>query len=394
MAGDWSGMPIGRTADTWKVCSPGARPVYVAGDEQAVNGPRSIEHSKVAVPCDEKNVNVADVDELGSVGVLMISVSGSFTPSGSAIVHSNAAGGSSRRPNLFVDCTSNEWSPRVRCVCVTGEAHGASSAPSSEHMYDTPVWLDVQLNVALVPVVVVTPSAFDGTLAVIVVSAGPSTIHVYSSDVESKCPAGSIARIRTVCEPGSRPVNSAVFSGGEAHSLQTRTGTGSIAHSKLTPGSGLARRKIEAASALTSAGGPDRIDVSGRVTSSTVHSQTAATGSASRCSLSAVTSNVCGPPALPFASARSASSYVTGDSQNVGTAPSREQRAKASGSSTVKVNVAVVLVVATAGPVWIVITGGVTSPTIHSYTAGSRSTAPIGPFARTWSSCSPSGTVI
>src|SRR5687768_11518660 len=201
----------------------------------------------------------------------MISVSGSFTPSGSAIVHSKAAGGSSRRPNLFVDWTSNVWSPSVRCVCVTGEVHGASSAPSSEHMYETPVWLEVQLNVALVLVVVV-PFVFAGTLAMMVVTAGPSTVHVRSAGVASKFPAASIARTLTVCEPGSRPVNSAVFSGGEAHSLQTATGTGSSAHSKLTPGSGLDRRKIDAASALTSAGGPDRIEVSGALTSSIVHS--------------------------------------------------------------------------------------------------------------------------
>src|ERR687891_389972 len=108
----------------------------------------------------------------------MISVSGSVVPSGRAIVHSNAAGGSSRRPNLFVDCTSNVWSPSARCVRVTGEVHGASSAPSSEHMYETPVWLDVQENVALVLVVVVTPSVLAGTLAVIVVRAGPSTVQV------------------------------------------------------------------------------------------------------------------------------------------------------------------------------------------------------------------------
>src|SRR5688572_24186977 len=161
-------MPIGSTAATWNVCSPGTRLVYVTPEERhGTNGPRSSEHSKVADPCSEKYVNVAVVAGLGSLGVLMIVVSGSFTPSGSAIVHSKLAGGSSRRPNLFVDCTSNVWSPRVRCVCVTGEVHGAYSAPSSEHMYETPVWLDVQLNAALVLVVVVTPSAFEGTLAVI-----------------------------------------------------------------------------------------------------------------------------------------------------------------------------------------------------------------------------------
>src|SRR5918998_554853 len=101
--------------------------------------------------------------------------------------------------------TRNVCSPGTRPVYVTpekhgvtGEAHGASSAPSSEHMYDTPVWLDVQLNVALVPVVVVTPSAFDGTLAVIVVSAGPSTVHVNDSGVASAFSAGSMARTSSV----------------------------------------------------------------------------------------------------------------------------------------------------------------------------------------------------
>src|SRR5918992_6301521 len=117
-------MPSGSTAATWKVCSPAARPLYVVGDVHGVNGPRSIEHSKVDVPCGEKNLNVADVEELGSTGVEMISVSGSFTPSGSAIVHSKAAGGSSSRRNLFVDCTSKVWSPSVRCVWVTGDVHG------------------------------------------------------------------------------------------------------------------------------------------------------------------------------------------------------------------------------------------------------------------------------
>src|SRR5918999_2439156 len=296
----------------------------------------------------------------------MISVSGSFTPSGRAIVHSKLADGSSRRPNLFVDWTSKVWSPSVRCVCVTGAVHGASSAPSSEHMYETPVWLDVQLNVALVLVVVVVPFAFAGTLAVMVVSAGPSTVHVKDTGVGSAFSAGSIARTSSVCEPGSRPANSAVFSGGEAHSLQSGPPTGSSAHSKLTPISGLAKRKTDATSALISAGGADAIDVSGAVSSSTVHIHSAATGSASRCSLSAVTENVCGPPAQPDASARSAASYVTGDSQNVGRPPSSEQRANAFGSSTVKVKVALVLVVAAAGPLWIVMTGGVTSPTVHS----------------------------
>jgi hypothetical protein len=156
-----------------------------------------------------------------------------------------------------------------------------------------------------------------------------------------------------------------VFSGGDAHSLHSGPPIGSSEHSKLTPGSGLARRKTDGTSALISAGGADAIEVSGAVSSSTVHIHSAPSGSASRCSLSAVTVNVCGPPAQPVARARSAWSYVTGDSQNVGSAPSSEQRANAAGSSTVKVKVALVLFVAAAGPLWIVIVGGVTSPTIQ-----------------------------
>jgi hypothetical protein len=57
----------------------------------------------------------------------------------------------------------------------------------------------------------------------------------------------------------------------------------------------------------------------------------------------------------------------------------------------VNVNVAVLSVVATSGPFVIVTVGGVMSPLAHVYSAGDRSTAPIGPRARTSSSCSPYG---
>src|ERR687896_1164446 len=254
-------MTIGSTAATWNVCSPGARPVYVIGEEHGVAGARSSEHWKVAVPCVEKNVNVAVVDELGSAGAVMISVSGSFTPPGRATVHSKTAGGSSRWRNLLLDCTSNVWSPSGTCVTVVGEVHGASSAPSNEHMYETPVWFDVQLNVALVLVVVVVPFVFAGTLAVIVVSAGPSTSHVKTTGVRSTFPAGSIARTSSVWWPASG-VSSALLSGGEAHSLHSGSGAGSSAHSKLTPGSVLAKMKTDGRSTFVWAGGASEIAVS------------------------------------------------------------------------------------------------------------------------------------
>ena len=215
-------------------------------------------------------------------------------------------------------------------------------------------------------VVVVVPFVFAGTLAVIVVSAGPSTFHVNSTGVASKFPASSMARTSSLCWPASG-LTSYLLSGAEAHSLHTGGSTpGSSAHSKLTPGSGLAKMKIDGRSTFCSAGGFSRMDVSGTPMSSMVHSQVAGTGSASRCSLSAVISSVCAPPAVPLASARSASVNVTGDSQNSGRPPSSEQSACASGSSTENVNVALASFVAGAGPVWIVICGGVTSPTSHS----------------------------
>src|SRR5918999_611757 len=105
--------------------------VRVGGWESIrVSGARSTDHWNVAPPWAEKNVKVADVDELGSVGATMISVSGSFMPSGRATVHSKAAGGCSRCRNLLVDCTSKVWSPSVTCVIVVGDVHGSGSAPS------------------------------------------------------------------------------------------------------------------------------------------------------------------------------------------------------------------------------------------------------------------------
>ena len=103
-------------------------------------------------------------------------------------------------------------------------------------MYVTPVWSDVHLNVALVLVVVVVPFVFAGTLAVIVVTAGPSTFHVKVAGVGSKFPASSIARTSSVCWPASG-LTSYRLSGAEAHSLHTGgSAPGSSAHSKLDAG--------------------------------------------------------------------------------------------------------------------------------------------------------------
>src|SRR5688572_19108618 len=71
---------------------------------------------------------------------------------------------------------------------------------------------------------------------VMTVSGGATTVQVYDSGVWSAFRPASTARTRSVCWPASS-VNSTVLSGGPAHSLQTGTVAGSIAHSKVASGS-------------------------------------------------------------------------------------------------------------------------------------------------------------
>jgi hypothetical protein len=244
------------------------------------------------------------VSVLRAAGPELIAVSGRVASAGTSIVQSYAAGGSSSRANLFVDWTSKLWLSTARSVKVTGDSHGVNSAPSSEQVWVTPGWSDENVKVALTLVVVVGAA---GTSAVIVVTAGPTTFQVNSAGVASTFRLGSVARTSTLCVPGSSPENSAKLSGGDAQLVYSGTPTGSSAHSNVTPGSLLEKVNSDGSSALTSGSGADWIVVSGAVSSSTVHSQTAGRASASMCAFSATTSKVCGPAALPVARARSAS---------------------------------------------------------------------------------------
>jgi hypothetical protein len=106
------------------------------------------------------------------------------------------------------------------------------------------------------------------------------------------------------------------LSGGLAQELYCGTAAGSSAHSNDTPGSLLAKVNCDASAALISAGGAEAMLVSGGVTSSTLHSQTAPSVSTSKFGLSAVTLKVCMPAGCPVESARSASPYVFGDSHH------------------------------------------------------------------------------
>src|SRR5918992_4984819 len=145
----------------------------------------------------------------------------------------------------LVDWTSKVWLPTVTSGIVTGEVHGANSAPSYEHMNVTAVWSAENVNVALVAVVVPGSS---GTSAVIVVSAAPTTVQVNSAGVASTLRVGSTARTRSVCSPGSSPLNSARLSGGAAQDSKTGTAVGSSAHSNDAPGSLLENVKVDTSS--------------------------------------------------------------------------------------------------------------------------------------------------
>ena len=78
------------------------------------NAPPSSLHWKVEFGRSDVNVNCAVWLVVPSVGPVRISVVGSIAPAGSAIVHACSTGGSSTRPNLFVDWTANVWLSKVR----------------------------------------------------------------------------------------------------------------------------------------------------------------------------------------------------------------------------------------------------------------------------------------
>src|ERR687896_514427 len=96
----------------------------------------------------------------------------------------------------LVDWTSKVWLPTATSAIVTGEVHGANSAPSYEHMNVTPAWSAENVNVALVAVVV---AGSRGTSAVIVVSAAPTTVQVKLAGVASTLRVGSTARTSSLC---------------------------------------------------------------------------------------------------------------------------------------------------------------------------------------------------
>ena len=69
LAGVGSTFVAASTARTWNVCDPSARPVYVCGLVQGAKPAPSRAQSNVAPTSLEVNVNVAEVEFVGFVGV-------------------------------------------------------------------------------------------------------------------------------------------------------------------------------------------------------------------------------------------------------------------------------------------------------------------------------------
>ena len=247
--------------------------------------------------------------------------------------------------------------------------HG-SYRPSRKHSNVEPVSLLANVNVAVESIV------SSGGKPVIVVTGGPSTVHVYDAGVGSWLPEASTARTRNVCDPA---VSSRRFVGDS----QSAKAAPSSEQSNVEPIWVDVNANV-ACGLRVVAGGCSVIVVSGAVVSTgpvTVHVNDAGGSSTRPNSFVAATSNVNvvdGPH-------RSVS--VSGDAHGVTAQPLRVQAYVTGDWSDDQANVAEVEAVLTGGVVENVVTGGPT--TVHDAVAGVESVLPRVSTARTRSVCSP-----
>ena len=122
--------------------------------------------------------------------------------------HERVAGLVSILPAASVARTVNACCPSARFEWTRGEEQGVRGSPSSAHWKVTPV--SFELNPKLAFAEFQTP---DGPEVMVVSGAAASTVHVRVAALASAFPAGSTARIVTVCVPLVSPVNGA----GEVH---------------------------------------------------------------------------------------------------------------------------------------------------------------------------------
>lgn len=172
------------------------RPVYVAGDEHAMNAPPSIEHANAA-PCSDVKPKTAVGSPVVLLGPEEIVVSGGVV----SIVHERLAGVGSATPPGDTARTRNVRMPSASPAYVAGDAQRANAEPSSEHWNVDPGSSLENVNAADVDDV--GPA---GPESMLVSGAPVSTVHVRCAGVGSALPSGSVAVTRNVCVPSSRSV--------------------------------------------------------------------------------------------------------------------------------------------------------------------------------------------
>jgi hypothetical protein len=259
------------------------------------------------------------------------------------------AGVASVLPAASMARTRKVWVPVVSPVYERGELQAAYAVvESSEHWNVDPLSLALNVNVALV-LVVVEPAA--GPPVMVVLGGAMSTVHVRLAALGSVLPAASIARTRNVWLPPVSPV----YWRGEVQVLKAVVE--SSEHWNVEPGSVELNAK-EATVAFVRAAGPLSIAVSGGVTSAAgpiVHVRLAAESSTLPVRSVARTLKVC----VPFARAV----YSCGVTHAAYAPASSAHENVDPGSVEVNVKLALVLVVVVpaVGPPVIVVSGGTVS---------------------------------
>ena len=284
-------------------------------------------------------------------------------------VHSYLAGVASVLPKTSVARTSKACSPTPSPATSAGTSHAVNGAPSSEQANVEPASSAAKANDA----VRATVSAGGPSVRVVWGAWIGTTVHSCSTQIASTWPAGSVARTANTWSPTARPV----YTCGDVHG----TVTPSRKHSNVEPAS-LEMNWSSAVVDSASSGGALRIVVTGGPSS--VHSQVAGVGSAFPDGSIARTSSTCSPPA--------SSSTSCGETHEANEPPSSAHSNVEPNWLEAKVNVAVVLVVPSAGPVSTVVSGAVASAgasTVQVNSAGCSSSRPCGLVAWTASVYSP-----
>src|SRR5918992_2265759 len=258
-AGVGSTPRSGRFARTSRRCEPSVSPPTKCGEPQLCHSEPSSAHSKVTPAVLEEKVKVALESAVGEAGAESSVVFGGG--GGATIVQVWTAGVWSTLPARSVARTRSVCWASDRPVSSCGDSQSAYGPLSSEHSKRSTASSALSEKVAVVSIVgEAGPDRISGTGAG--GSGGGSTVPTQRSGVESKLPAASRARTSMLWSPSVRPLTRC----GDSQAAKVAP---SSEHWKVAPASSLDNSKVALVSWVGSSG-PESIDVSGGVTSSTV----------------------------------------------------------------------------------------------------------------------------